>query len=527
MRGRQPAGLEFVDKLDGSAKAKQRLKAIVETLAGKRRVSEACADLGIKDARFDQIRIEGLQAALRALEDKPAGRPAHTPSPAEQENEQLRAEIAKLRAELEVALVRAELAVALPRAGAASKKNDREAPVPGPSIPNEEIVVNHLKNMMPADAVAEGPPRRGFAGQRTEREQEQVVRRHVVDASQRLFEQGWSRKQTADFLGLPPRTERDWRHDLTHTDLRAIPLGRTARIAPPAERDVVIQRIDQLGAGIGLPSLRLEFPKQARAELADILGGYRSEWRERHRQVLNELHWSGPGAVWAIDFHGPRAMPVDGRSPYLLAVRDLASGRVLLWRPVADATAPTAVAALEALFSVRGAPLVLKSDNGSAFIAASLRKLCRAFGVKNLYSPPRTPSYNGSIEATIGSLKIRTERYAAQDGRPGRWITADTDAAQHEANADARPHGKHGPSPDQVWAARTPIALAQRDQFLRVTAQRFQNLVAAQGPPEDYAQRRAMERDTVSQALVELGYLSITRGRSRLPICRKKVADIR
>jgi hypothetical protein len=50
--------------------------------------------------------------------------------------------------------------------------------------------VNHLKNLMPKEAVVEGPPRRGFAGQRVEREREQVVRRHAVDFGQRLAEQG-------------------------------------------------------------------------------------------------------------------------------------------------------------------------------------------------------------------------------------------------------------------------------------------------------------------------------------------------
>ena len=143
-----------------------------------------------------------------------------------------------------------------------------------------------------------------------------------------------------------------------------------------------------------------------------------------------------------------------------------------------------------------------------------------------MYSPPRSPDYNGSIEATIGSLKTRTERYAAQAGRSGLWTTADTDAARYEANTAARPHGPTGPSPDQAWAARARITQAQRDQFLAAAARRFDGLFANQEPPKDHAQRRAMDRDTISQVLVELGYLSITRGRSRLPICKKKVAEM-
>jgi hypothetical protein len=125
MRGRSPSGPEFVEKLIGSPKAKERAKVLLETLSGSCRVVDACERLGIKDARFDQIRIEGLQALVSALEDKPAGRPVQTRSVAERENQQLRDENAQLQAELHATLVRAELAIALPQAGCVTaKKNE-------------------------------------------------------------------------------------------------------------------------------------------------------------------------------------------------------------------------------------------------------------------------------------------------------------------------------------------------------------------------------------------------------------------
>ena len=128
MRGRYPSGPEFVDKLDGSLEAKQRLKVLLETLTGTRRVSEACEDLGIKDARFDQIRIEALQAALQAIELKPAGRKPHQPSPHETEMQILRERVAQLEAELQAALIRAELALTLPQVGAADQKKTTGKP---------------------------------------------------------------------------------------------------------------------------------------------------------------------------------------------------------------------------------------------------------------------------------------------------------------------------------------------------------------------------------------------------------------
>lgn len=122
MRGRKPSGPKFVDKLDGSLEAKKRLTVVLETLTGTCPVQQACAKLGIKEARFDQIRIELLQAALIAAERRPAGRPARELSPAEEENQQLRDRNAQLEAQLQAALIRAELAVTLPQVGAAAEK---------------------------------------------------------------------------------------------------------------------------------------------------------------------------------------------------------------------------------------------------------------------------------------------------------------------------------------------------------------------------------------------------------------------
>src|SRR5580692_7741421 len=101
--------------------------------------------------------------------------------------------------------------------------------------------------MTPSEPVTEGPPRRGFAGQRVQREQEQVVRRHVVDLSGRLVEKGWSWNETADLLGLAPRTLRDWRLDFKLNQLRAVPLGRPILSATREERNIVIRHIDEAG----------------------------------------------------------------------------------------------------------------------------------------------------------------------------------------------------------------------------------------------------------------------------------------
>jgi hypothetical protein len=124
MRGRRPTGPDFVQRLHGSDTAKQRLQAVLETLSGQSRVLEACDRLDICEQRFDQIRVEALQAALERLETRPAGRKAQTPTPLEAENRLLQERIQSLEAELHAARVRTEVALALPPHGpaAAEKK---------------------------------------------------------------------------------------------------------------------------------------------------------------------------------------------------------------------------------------------------------------------------------------------------------------------------------------------------------------------------------------------------------------------
>jgi len=230
-----------------------------------------------------------------------------------------------------------------------------------------------------------------------------------------------------------------------------------------------------------------------------------------------------------VDFHGPRP-PVDGLYPDLLAVRDLASGRQLLWLPVADATAAMVAAALTILFVEHGAPLVLKSDNGSAFGAEVVQHLLATWGVKTLFSPPRMPRYNGAIEAGIRSLTTRTDLHAARQGRPGFWSWEDTEAARQEANATARPQGENGPSPDEAWQGREPIGAEERDDFARTVARLQPEVEQAQGGPptnpREEQSKRARDRQAIRRALVEHGYLYFRRRRILPPIRRRKVADI-
>jgi transposase-like protein len=113
MRGRMPAGPEVVEHLEGSDKAKERARIILETMMGKWRVQEACERLDICEQRFRQLRDDFLQGGLERLEGQPAGRPRRAPEP--EETVALRQQLEALQGELQAAQVREEIALALPQ----------------------------------------------------------------------------------------------------------------------------------------------------------------------------------------------------------------------------------------------------------------------------------------------------------------------------------------------------------------------------------------------------------------------------
>jgi hypothetical protein len=120
MRGRYPTGPESVEHLQGSDKAKERLRAILETMAGTARVQELCVRLGICEQRFRQLRAVALQAALASVEDQPPGRPRR---PEESPQiAQLRQQLEEMQRLLQVSQVREEIALALPQVGASASE---------------------------------------------------------------------------------------------------------------------------------------------------------------------------------------------------------------------------------------------------------------------------------------------------------------------------------------------------------------------------------------------------------------------
>jgi hypothetical protein len=115
MRGRYPAGVEYVDKLDGADEDKERLTAILKTLAGEMRLLEACKQLGLRPTRFHQLRERALQGALDAITPRPMGRPSRQSLASAERVRELEQALAEKELVLQQAQVREEVALILPQ----------------------------------------------------------------------------------------------------------------------------------------------------------------------------------------------------------------------------------------------------------------------------------------------------------------------------------------------------------------------------------------------------------------------------
>jgi transposase InsO family protein len=370
--------------------------------------------------------------------------------------------------------------------------------------------------------------RRGLAGQSARRRLERTVRQEVVAFRRWTAGRGMTRPRAAALVGVRPRTLRRWEADAAR-DLELRALGRPTARSPRPQRTEVLEIIQALGPAVGLPTLQALFADMARAELHDLLSRCRRLWIRRCRRAIHVLHWHQPGAVWAMDYAEP-PQPIDGRYPYLFAVRDLASGQQLLWLPVEEPTAQVTQEALTMLMTCQGPPLVLKSDNGAPFVAAETRALLQTWGVLPLYSPPRLPRYNGSCEAGIGSLKTRTYHRAVRHVRSDVWTADDVEAARLEVNTTLRPWGAAGPTPQEAWNGRTLIAHEERERFIQAvvnarTEERTRQNLAMVGP-WPHREEAPVDRVAIRRTLVAFGLLSFTRRQIPLPLFLKKVSNI-
>lgn len=122
--GRRPLRSELVERTEGTAKAKQRLRQIIETLGGERSVDSACEELGMSPAMFYKLRARFLKEAVAGLEQRTPGvKPRHTQEAAA-EIDELRRRVEELEDELARSHLREEIALVTTRTTLRAVENE-------------------------------------------------------------------------------------------------------------------------------------------------------------------------------------------------------------------------------------------------------------------------------------------------------------------------------------------------------------------------------------------------------------------
>jgi transposase InsO family protein len=262
-----------------------------------------------------------------------------------------------------------------------------------------------------------------------------------------------------------------------------------------------------LGPDIGIPAFRALLPWAPRGAMERFLRAYRLAHRRRRRARLYSLRWTRPGTVWAADLTQP-PKPVDGIYRFVLSVRDLASGFSLAWSPLPRGSAADVAEALSHLFTVNEPPIVLKTDNGSCFLAQEVQALLRQARIVHLRSPRAWPRFNGSCEAGIGVLRTLTEVSACGQGLQGSWSVQDLEQARIWANELTRQHRGHLQQARATWDARSGFAEDERTRFHKLLT-RILRRNRASSPSSLLKQARTMRR-AIKSTLMKLGLLEIS-----------------
>jgi hypothetical protein len=254
------------------------------------------------------------------------------------------------------------------------------------------------------------------------------------------------------------------------------------------------------GPGVSTHTVQRACPRVPRRVIADYL----RRFRQACRAALCSLRWRTVGRVWAADWAAP-PRPLDGRDHAVVHVRDLASGFRIGVVPIPRATGAAVTGVLQAACADADPPLVLKLDNGGACRSRRVREWAATAGVTVLSSPPRTPTYNGSIEASIGAVATRAHEAAAWHGHPEYWTSDDLTLARDQAN---RAVGPGGTSAALRWQARSRITTSERRRFASALSRARDRLVTTSGTAYS---GRVRDRLAIVRTLQELRYVRIIR----------------
>src|SRR5262245_51656357 len=133
---------------------------------------------------------------------------------------------------------------------------------PEPSQPAQpDVHLSILQQLLKLTASPAGS-RLGPAGQQPRRQLERRVRQCAIELARRLIERGDSHAEVAQRLAINERTLRSW-SQLDDKDPPVHLLGRPLQSSDAAQQQALVDLLDNVGPGLGMPTLRTRFPNLA------------------------------------------------------------------------------------------------------------------------------------------------------------------------------------------------------------------------------------------------------------------------
>lgn len=191
---------------------------------------------------------------------------------------------------------------------------------------------------------------------------------------------------------------------------------------------------------------------------------------KRGRLWLNDgscirLRPERPNHVWAYDFVSCRTH--DGRAVRMLTLIDEFSRECLAIRAARNLKSDNILEILTELFTLRGVPEHIRSDNGPEFTAKVVRSWLPKVGVQTLFIQPGSPWENGYCESFNG--KLRDELLNGEVFYSLKEVQILTERWRREYNT-FRPHSSLGYRPPAPEVIKTTPELAQKTEIINGTA---------------------------------------------------------
>jgi len=159
--------------------------------------------------------------------------------------------------------------------------------------------------------------------------------------------------------------------------------------------------------------------------------------------------------VWAYDLVAVRTH--EGKPVRLLTVMDEFSRECMAIRAARKIRSDDVLQLLTELFTLKGVPEHIRSDNGPEFTSKAVREWLRKVGVKTLFIEPGSPWENGYIESFNG--KLRDEFLNREIFYSLKEVQILTERWRQEYNT-LRPHSSLGYRPPAPEAVRPTLELA-------------------------------------------------------------------